>query len=72
MMILDKLEKKLMIFMLIGARFAVFQTKMGLIEIIQSFKVDVCDKTPIPYINNPRSLLLAPTKGIFLKFSRLS
>ncbi|XP_033229661.1 uncharacterized protein LOC117181207 [Belonocnema kinseyi] len=55
----------------IGARFAVFQTKMGLIKIIQSFKVDVCDKTPIPYINNPRSLLLAPTKGIFLKFSRL-
>ncbi|XP_033229916.1 cytochrome P450 6k1-like isoform X2 [Belonocnema kinseyi] len=56
----------------IGARFAIFQTKVGLIRILQNYKVNQCDKTPIPYINNPRAFLLAPMGGIHLKFSKVS
>ena len=66
------IEFKPYLFLLTGARFAVFQTKVGLIKIIQNYRVEVCDKTPIPYMNDPKSLLLSPTKDIFLKFSKLS
>lgn len=55
----------------IGARFAMFQTKMGLVKIIQNYRVDVCDKTPIPYVNSPKSELLAPATGLYLKFSKV-
>ncbi|XP_074096816.1 putative cytochrome P450 6a14 [Cotesia typhae] len=55
----------------IGARFANHQTKVGLIKILQHFRVDVCNKTEIPYEVNPRSFLLAPKKGIYLQFSKI-
>ncbi|XP_043471293.1 uncharacterized protein LOC122504303 [Leptopilina heterotoma] len=52
----------------IGARFAVFQTKIGLIKILQNYRVEDCEETPKPYVINPRAFLLAPIKGIYLKF----
>ncbi|XP_057322394.1 probable cytochrome P450 6a14 [Microplitis mediator] len=55
----------------IGARFANHQTKVGLIKLLENFKVDVCEKTEIPYEVNPRSFLLAPKNGIYLKFSKI-
>lgn len=48
-----------------------FQTKMGLIKILQNYKVEVCDKTPIPYVINLKSQLLAPASGLYLKFSKV-
>ena len=59
------------LFIIIGARFAIYQTKVGLIKILKNFRVDVCEKTPIPYINNPRAFLLSPISGIFLNFSKV-
>ncbi|XP_043279162.1 cytochrome P450 6A1-like [Venturia canescens] len=56
----------------IGARFANYQSKVGLIKILQHHKVDVCDKTEIPYIINPRAVFLSPTSGIHLKFSQIN
>ncbi|XP_051173283.1 cytochrome P450 6k1-like [Leptopilina boulardi] len=56
----------------IGARFAVFQTKVGLIKILQNFRVEKCEKTPMTYVINPRAFLLAPQEGIYLKFTGIS
>ncbi|KAG9429130.1 cytochrome P450 6A1 [Apis mellifera carnica] len=33
----------------IGARFANYQVKIGLIMILRNYKVEVCEKTVIPY-----------------------
>ncbi|XP_046752752.1 cytochrome P450 6j1-like isoform X2 [Diprion similis] len=56
----------------IGARFAVYQTKLGLIKILSNFKVDICDKTKIPYKPDPKSFLLAPIGGVHLQFSKVN
>ncbi|XP_031772912.1 probable cytochrome P450 6a14 [Apis florea] len=56
----------------IGSRFAVYQVKIGLIEILRNFKLDVCDKTLIPYKFHPRALLLSPFTDIYLKITRLT
>ncbi|XP_046753147.1 uncharacterized protein LOC124416262 [Diprion similis] len=55
----------------IGARFGTYQTKLGLIKILSNFKVDMCDKTKIPYKSDPKSFLLAPIGGVHLKFSKI-
>ncbi|KZC12362.1 PREDICTED: cytochrome P450 6a2-like [Dufourea novaeangliae] len=55
----------------IGARFAVTQTKLGLIKILRNHKVDVCEKTEIPYEFDPGAFLLAPKNGIYLKISKI-
>ncbi|KAL0124310.1 hypothetical protein PUN28_006273 [Cardiocondyla obscurior] len=51
----------------IGARFAVYQTKLGLIKILRNYKIETCEKTVIPYVNDPKAFLLAPKGGIYLK-----
>nr|XP_046472608.1 cytochrome P450 6A1-like isoform X1 [Neodiprion pinetum] len=56
----------------IGARFAVYQTKLGLIKVLSNFKVDVCDKTHIPYKPDPKSFLLVPIGGVYLQFSKVN
>nr|XP_033326768.1 probable cytochrome P450 6a14 [Megalopta genalis] len=55
----------------IGARFAVFQTRIGLIKILRNYKVDICEKTVIPYEVNPRTFLLAPNHPITLKVTKV-
>ncbi|CAL7950316.1 unnamed protein product [Xylocopa violacea] len=55
----------------IGARFAVYQTKIGLIKILRNYKVDVCSQTQIPYINHPRTFTLTPKHQIMLKVTKL-
>lgn len=54
-----------------GARFGIYQTKLGLVKILRKFKVEVCDETRIPYKPDPKSLLLTPLGGTFLKFSKI-
>ncbi|XP_076383636.1 cytochrome P450 6A1 [Megalopta genalis] len=56
----------------IGARFAVYQTKVGLIKTLENFKVDVCEKTMIPYESDPRSVVYGPKRGIYLKISKVT
>ncbi|XP_011301578.1 probable cytochrome P450 6a14 [Fopius arisanus] len=55
----------------IGERFAKQQSKVGLIKILEKFKVEVNDKTEIPYKINPRGFLLAPLNGIHLRFTKI-
>ncbi|EFN78989.1 Cytochrome P450 6a2 [Harpegnathos saltator] len=56
----------------IGARFAVYQTKIGLVKILRNYIVDICEKTQIPYINDPKAFLLAPTGGIYLRIIKIN
>lgn len=55
----------------IGARFAVYQTKIGLIKILRNFEVQVCNKTLIPYKVNPYTSLLIPITGLYLNVVKL-
>ncbi|XP_072756852.1 probable cytochrome P450 6a17 isoform X2 [Anoplolepis gracilipes] len=52
----------------IGARFAIFQTKIGLIRILRNYKVETCEKTQIPYVINPKTLMLT-SKEILLQIT---
>ncbi|XP_076763525.1 putative cytochrome P450 6a14 [Xylocopa sonorina] len=54
----------------IGARFAIYQSKIGLITILRNYRVEVCDKTMIPYVIDPASFLVSPKGGIYLKFTK--
>ncbi|KAI4485632.1 hypothetical protein M0802_012661 [Mischocyttarus mexicanus] len=53
----------------IGERFAVVQTKVGLITFLRNYEVDVCEKTEIPYPFSPSAFMLQPKNGIYLKFT---
>lgn len=55
----------------IGARFAVYQSKLALIKVLRNHKVEVCKKTMIPYEFEAGALLLAPKGGIYLKITKL-
>ncbi|XP_076635164.1 cytochrome P450 6A1-like [Colletes latitarsis] len=55
----------------VGARFAIYQTKIGLIKMLQNYKVDVCEKTEIPYELNPYSFILTPKSGLYLKITKV-
>ncbi|XP_017888667.1 probable cytochrome P450 6a17 [Ceratina calcarata] len=55
----------------IAARFAIYQTKVGIIKMLENFRLEVCEKTMIPYINNPTSLILSPKDGLYLKISKV-
>ncbi|XP_029175225.1 cytochrome P450 6A1-like [Nylanderia fulva] len=56
----------------IGSRFAIYQTKIGLIKILRNFKVETCNKTQIPYVIDPKAFLLAPKDGIYLKIIKVN
>ncbi|CAK9832945.1 Probable cytochrome P450 6a14 [Anthophora retusa] len=55
----------------IGARFAVYQSKVGLVKILRNHKIEVCEKTMIPYVIDPAAFLLAPKGGIYLKITKV-
>jgi cytochrome P450 family 6 len=55
----------------IGARFAIYQTKIGLIKMLRKYKVETCEKTK-PYVIDPNTFLLAPKGGIHLKFTKIN
>ncbi|XP_043597838.1 probable cytochrome P450 6a14 [Bombus pyrosoma] len=55
----------------IGARFAHYQSKVGLATILLNHKVDVCEKTKIPYEPDKEAFLLSLTGGVNLKITRL-
>ncbi|XP_006614287.1 cytochrome P450 6A1-like [Apis dorsata] len=55
----------------IGARFAIYQIKIGLIKILRNFEVHVCNKTLIPYKVNPFTSLLMPITGLYLNVIKL-
>ncbi|KAG6800704.1 cytochrome P450 6a14 [Apis mellifera caucasica] len=55
----------------IGLRFAIYQSKIALIKILSNYKIEICDKTLIPYKYDPFSFISLPLTGIFLKITKL-
>lgn len=56
----------------IGARFAIYQTKVGVVEILRNFEINVCEKTNFEYRKQTRSFILAPKEGTYLKFTKIN
>lgn len=54
----------------LGARFANYQTKLGIIKIIENYVVEVAEETKIPYEIDPKKILLSPIGGMHLKFKK--
>ena len=54
----------------IGARFAHYQSKVGLATILHNHKVDVCEKTKIPYEADKEAFLLSLSGGVNLKITK--
>ncbi|XP_033326503.2 putative cytochrome P450 6a13 [Megalopta genalis] len=55
----------------IGNRFAIFQTKLGLLRILLRYKVDICEKTKLPCEFDPNAWLLSHKGGIYLKMTKI-
>ncbi|XP_023246762.1 probable cytochrome P450 6a18 [Copidosoma floridanum] len=55
----------------IGVRFALLQTKVGVITFLRKYRVEVCGKTTVPIKFSKRSLVTASENGVWLKISRL-
>ncbi|XP_015434757.1 PREDICTED: probable cytochrome P450 6a14 [Dufourea novaeangliae] len=55
----------------IGARFGDYQTKVGLITILRKHRVDVCEKTRIPYVPDSQSFVLTLKGGVVLKITKV-
>ncbi|PSN34612.1 hypothetical protein C0J52_20551 [Blattella germanica] len=51
----------------IGMRFGLMQTKVGLISVLSNYEVHVSEKTPVPMEFDPKSIVLAPKGGLWLK-----
>lgn len=55
----------------IGSRFAQYQSRVGIIAVIRNHKVDVCEKTTIPYESEPLSFMLTLKGGVHLKITKV-
>ncbi|KYQ47425.1 Cytochrome P450 6A1 [Trachymyrmex zeteki] len=57
----------------IGARFGVYQSKIGLIKVLRNYKFETCEKTPtLPYVKNPKTFLLTPKELMYLKIIKIN
>ncbi|XP_034946484.1 LOW QUALITY PROTEIN: cytochrome P450 6k1-like [Chelonus insularis] len=56
----------------IGARFAIYQSKLGLIAILKHFRVRPSKFTIIPYKIDKTAFVLAPAGGVKLKFDLIN
>lgn len=55
----------------IGMRFGQMQSRIGLAQLIRNFKFSVCNKTDIPLVYDPKSLLIITEGGIYLRMERV-
>nr|QBC73089.1 cytochrome P450 mono-oxygenase [Osmia bicornis] len=55
----------------IGARFAIYQSKIGIITILRNFKCDILEKTEIPYEFDPVAFIMCPKNGLYIKITKL-
>ncbi|XP_046751436.1 probable cytochrome P450 6a14 [Diprion similis] len=56
----------------IGARFAIYQTKMGIIKILKNYKVSISSNTKVPYDIERTTFILTSVGGIYLNFKNLT
>lgn len=51
----------------IGLRFGMMQARIGLVSLLNNFEVSVCDRTSVPIAFTPKSFILSPDGGLYLK-----
>jgi cytochrome P450 family 6 len=54
----------------IGRRFGLLQTKVGVVSLISKFQFNVCKKTPIPLVLDPKSFIMASSGGMWLQIGK--
>lgn len=52
----------------LGRKFAVFQIKLAIVHLIQSYSISVNTKTIEPMVASPYDSLLAPISDVYLEF----
>ena len=57
-------------YLFLGARFAIYQSKLGIIKVIQNHVVEISEKMRVPYQIEPAAAVLTPIGGIHLKINR--
>lgn len=59
-------------FTVLGSRFGLLETKVGIISVLDNFKVELHKKTklPIKYVTN--AFVLAVDGGVWLKISKVN
>ncbi|PSN43536.1 hypothetical protein C0J52_03713 [Blattella germanica] len=50
-----------------GMRFAIMQVKAAIVNIVSKFEIKTTDRTPIPFVANPKTFLLAAKDGLWLQ-----
>ncbi|XP_046823475.1 cytochrome P450 6a2-like isoform X2 [Vespa crabro] len=55
-----------------GEKFAFYQIILGLATLLRNCKVDICEKTKIPFMRLPSHLFLRPAGGIYLKINKIN
>uniref|UniRef100_A0A7G3AHI6 Putative secreted protein n=1 Tax=Lutzomyia longipalpis TaxID=7200 RepID=A0A7G3AHI6_LUTLO len=56
--------------MCIGMRFALMQTRVGLATLLNKYRVQVTQKTPVPMTFVPSSAFLSPVGGMWLRIEK--
>ncbi|XP_069671901.1 probable cytochrome P450 6a14 [Periplaneta americana] len=56
----------------IGMRFALLQTKVGLATLLSKYQFNVCEKTPIPFVYDPKTFILFMKGGTWLQVKNRS
>ncbi|KAJ9581326.1 hypothetical protein L9F63_023499 [Diploptera punctata] len=57
--------------MCIGMRFGLMQTKVGLINLLSNYQFNVCERTSVPIIKNPKQFITTSKHGIWLRISHI-
>ncbi|XP_053660251.1 probable cytochrome P450 6a21 [Anopheles marshallii] len=55
----------------IGLRFGMMQAKLGLITLLRNFRFTPSSQTPAEFEFDPKSFILSPTKGNYLKVDKI-
>lgn len=54
----------------LGSRLAMLEVKVGLVAFLKNHHVQVCAKTVIDPVFDPKSLVLQTTTGVYVEFVR--
>ena len=55
------------LFLVLGMRFGLLQTKVGLVSALSKYEFHVCEETAVPLKFDPKSFILCPVGGIKLQ-----
>lgn len=55
----------------IGMRFAMLQTRIAIVKLLQNFEFSICSRTQIPLKFSSKSLFLSPEDGNWLKIKKI-